>query len=50
MFNISVFSRQIFIKVPNIKLHGNRPVGGVMLRTDGHYVANSRFTRLSERA
>jgi hypothetical protein len=34
MFNKSVFSRQIFIKVPNINLHRNRPVGAVMKRAD----------------
>jgi len=50
VFNKTALSRQIFIKVPNIKLHGNRPVEAVMKRADGRYVANSRFTRLSERA
>ena len=46
-------SRQIFIKVPNIKFHGNPSSGShadICGQTDGHDEANRRFSRLWERA
>ena len=50
-------SRQIFIKVPNIRFHGNPPsgcradtCGQKGKQMDGHDECNRRFSRLSKRA
>ena len=53
MLTKSGISRQIFIKVPNIKLHENSSSGSrahACGQTDANCEANRRFMRLSERA
>jgi len=47
------FSGQIFEKYWNVKFHENLPVGAELFhadgRTDGHDVANNRFSQFCEK-